>query len=87
MLAKSFHNRHKIFYLGRKPNRRIDDLINLLFIIENDNYMRRKPFLIYSESDLMCSYSVKSRHDRDLTFSDVHVPCIADIDNLSDEMK
>ena len=35
----------------------------------------------------MCSYSVKSRHDRSLKISDVRVQCIANIDSLSDEVE
>lgn len=34
MFAEAFHNKLKTFYMDRKPNKRLDDLINLLLVIE-----------------------------------------------------
>ena len=34
MLAESFHNKLKTFYLQRMSNKQIDDLINVLLEIE-----------------------------------------------------
>ena len=40
MYVESFHNRLKTYYMKRRANRRIDDLLNLLLEIEEDDYWR-----------------------------------------------
>ena len=42
MFVESFHNKIKTFYLERMPNKRIDDLINVLLEIEADDYWSHK---------------------------------------------
>ena len=37
MFVESFHNKLKKFYLERMPNKRIDDLINVILEIEADD--------------------------------------------------
>ena len=40
MLCESFQNKLKTFYLDRRPNKRLDDLVNLVLAIEEDGYWR-----------------------------------------------
>ena len=42
MFAESFHNKLKAFYMERKPNKRIDDLVNLLLTIEEERLLASK---------------------------------------------
>ena len=42
MFVESFHNKLKKFYLERMPNKRIDDLINVILEIEADDYWSHK---------------------------------------------
>ena len=37
LFVESFHNKLKTFYLERMPNKRIDDLTNVLLEIETDH--------------------------------------------------
>lgn len=39
--VESFHNRLKKVYFGRKPNKRMDDLLDILLSIEQDDYATR----------------------------------------------
>ena len=47
MFVEASHNRLKTFYMDRRPNKRIDDLVNLLLTIEEDDYWRRKRDTLY----------------------------------------
>ena len=38
MYVGSFHNVLKAYHMERKPNKRVDDLINVLLTYEEDNY-------------------------------------------------
>ena len=38
MYVESFHDVLKTYYMERKPNKRVDDLINVLLTYEEDNY-------------------------------------------------
>ena len=40
MFVESFHNRLKTFFMQRKINKRIDDLVILLLDIEEEDYWR-----------------------------------------------
>lgn len=37
LFAESFHNKLKTFFMERKPNKRLDDLINFLLAIEQED--------------------------------------------------
>ena len=50
MFVESFHNKLKTFFMKRRPNKRVDDLINLLLTIEEEDYWRRKRDIEYYES-------------------------------------
>ena len=63
MLVESFHNRLKTFYMNRKPNKRLDDLIALLLRIERDDFLRRTKRLVYKECDSLNPHESKIRHD------------------------
>ena len=66
MFVESFHNRLKTFYMDRKPNKRLDDLINLLLSIEEDDYWRHKRDLIYNVGSFQVSMP---RHKRGIAIS------------------
>ena len=38
MYVEFFHNVLKTYYMERKPNKRVDDLINVPLTYEEDNY-------------------------------------------------
>ena len=42
MFVESFHNKLKIFFMEQIPNKRVDDLINILLTIEEGDYWRRE---------------------------------------------
>ena len=42
MFVESFHNKLKTFFMEQRPNKRVDDLINLLLTKEEEDYWRRK---------------------------------------------
>ena len=42
MFLESYHNRLKTFYMKRKKNKRIDDLLNLLLHVEEEDFWRHK---------------------------------------------
>jgi hypothetical protein len=66
--VESFHNRLKTVYLKRKPNKRIDDLIQILLGIENEDYWRRK-----RRSTFGVNLSVNERHSKGLKIPDSFV--------------
>ena len=47
MFVETFHNKLKTFFMERRPNKQVDDLINLLLSIEEEDYWRRKRDLEY----------------------------------------
>ena len=47
MFDESFHNKLTTFYLERMPNKRIDDLKNVLLKIEADDYWSHKRRTVY----------------------------------------
>ena len=73
MLVESFHNRLKTFYMNRIPNRRLDDLVNLLLHIEKDDYLRRKKGLLYKDCEDSNTFGIGSRHERGMKISDQDV--------------
>ena len=48
MYVESFHNALKTYYMKRKTNNRVDDLINVLLTYEEDNYWQHKREKIYT---------------------------------------
>ncbi|KAI8482789.1 hypothetical protein Bbelb_394510 [Branchiostoma belcheri] len=75
MFCESFHNRLKTFYLKRKANRRIDDLIQVLLRIEEDNFWRRNSDILY-HSNSLCD--LQPRHKRGVGIPDKD---IEEVDN------
>ena len=74
MFAEAFHNRLKTFFMKRQPNRRVDDLINLLLEIEEEDFWRRKRDLQYkSTTTPRLSISQESRHKNGLKIEDKDV--------------
>jgi len=63
MLVVSFHNRLKTFYLERKPNKILDDLVHLLLEIERDDFMRRRKSIAFKESETGSLILLKRRID------------------------
>ena len=68
MCVESFHNVLKTYYMERKPNKRVDDLINVLLSYEEDNYWRHKPEKICATKHQ--SANNNSRHTRGMSISD-----------------
>ena len=69
MFLESFHNKRKNFYLKRMPNKRIDDLINVLLEIEGDNYSSHKRRIVYldvpkkdTDSDIRYEINIPDAH-------------------------
>ena len=58
MYVESFHNVLKTYYMERKPNKRVDDLINVLLTYKEDTYWRHKREMIYikTTTDLQMIY-------------------------------
>ena len=50
MWSESFHNVLKTYCMKRKPNKRVDDLINVLLTYEEDTYWRYKQQNIYQHN-------------------------------------
>ncbi|XP_057301394.1 uncharacterized protein LOC130635887 [Hydractinia symbiolongicarpus] len=72
MFVESFHNKLKTFFMERRPNKRIDDLINLLLTIEEEDYWRKKRSLTYYGN--LKNISIEdSRHTKGLNISDAKV--------------
>ena len=67
MYVGSFHNVLKTYYMERKPNKRVDDLINVLLTYEEDNYWRHKREQIYATKHQ--SAKNNSRHTRGISIS------------------
>ena len=86
MLVESFHNRLKTFYMNRIPNRRLDDLINLLLRVERDDYLRRTKQLVYKECDVFNTFGARTRHERGLKISDEDVSCLSDGGSCYDDV-
>lgn len=84
MLVESFHNRLKTFYMNRTPNKRLDDLIDLLLRMEKDDFLRRTKHHVYNESESFNAHESKVRHDRGLKISDGDIFALnVDNDNIS----
>ena len=76
MYVESFHNRLKTRYMQRRPNRRLDDLVNLLLEIEQDDFNRWCRSVALNEVYTSNSYNTENRHERGLKISDEQVFCI-----------
>ena len=62
--------------MKRKPNKRIDDLIDMLLKIEEDDYMRRQRMLLYETGVSHNSSNNESRHTKATKIADNEVTCI-----------
>ena len=76
MFVESFHNKLKTFYMDRRPNKRVDDLLNLLLVIEEDDYWRHKRDTFYNNPETKVGLNKtnkKSRHFKGVNIPDSHV--------------
>ena len=73
MFVESFHNKLKTNFMERKPNKRIDDLVNLLLTIEEEDYWRRKREIEYFEKTNNIATDGSNRHKKGLNIPDAHV--------------
>ena len=71
MYVESFHNVLKTYYLERKPNKRVDDLINVLLTYKEDPYWRHKREMIYATKHQ--SANNNSRHTRGMATADEYL--------------
>ncbi|XP_065647824.1 uncharacterized protein LOC136077117 [Hydra vulgaris] len=69
MLCESLHNKLKTVYMERRPNKRLDDLINLLLTIEEDSYWHHKRDTIY-HGTISLPKKYKKRHEKGMLISD-----------------
>ncbi|XP_047136661.1 uncharacterized protein LOC124813534 [Hydra vulgaris] len=83
MLCESFHNKLKTVYMERRPNKRLDDLINLLLKIEEDSYWRYKRDNIYLGTISLPKY-YKKRHEKGMLISD---NCVVNVYQLNTQLK
>ncbi|KAK3926099.1 Krueppel-like protein 1 [Frankliniella fusca] len=75
MYCESFHNKIKTFYLERKQNRRVDDLINLLQEAERDRYLEHLEMVLENRLKAEVPISHKRRHVRGIAISDDDISC------------
>ena len=68
MYVESFHNVLKTYYMERKLNKRVDDLINVLLTYEEYTYWRHKGEKIYATKHQ--SANNNSRHTRRMAIVD-----------------
>ena len=68
MYVESFHNILKTYYMERKPDKRVDDLTNVLLTYEEDAYWRHKREKIYETKHQ--SVNNNSRHARGMAIAD-----------------
>ena len=73
MFVESFHNKLKTFFMERRPNKRVDDLINLLLTIEEEDYWSRKRDVEYYESLADQPTDQINRHEKGINIPDAHV--------------
>ncbi|KAK3920487.1 Zinc finger and BTB domain-containing protein 11 [Frankliniella fusca] len=77
MLVESFHNILKTVYMKRRPNKRLDDLVDLLLTIEEDYYTRyTNAILLNSMSDKDYS-DLSKRHLKGMEINDSDVTQIS----------
>lgn len=75
MYAEAFYNKLKTFYLDSRPTKQLDDLINLLFKIEEDDYWRHKREVLYSTNPSI-KKTENNRHEKELVIIDKDVEVI-----------
>ena len=80
MYAEAFHNKLKTFYMDRRPNKRLDDLINLLLVIEEDDYWRHKRDAIYLNN--VSSKAESNRHTKGMNITDISVEATSTPDQV-----
>ena len=73
MFVESFQDKLKTFFVERRPNKRVDDLIILLLTIEEEDYWRRKRDVEYYESLVDQPTDQINRHEKGINISDAHV--------------
>ncbi|KAK3924323.1 Methionyl-tRNA formyltransferase [Frankliniella fusca] len=70
MYVESFHNILKTIYLKRKPNKRIETLVNLLLEVEEDYYTRRQTTICTVAPREQYFQYISERH-----LKGVNIPC------------
>ena len=76
MYVESFHNRLKTFYMNRRLNKRIDDLLNILLDIEENDYWRYRRDLEYRSGRNI--QKEISRHTRGIKIQDIDIVRVND---------
>ncbi|XP_026685105.1 uncharacterized protein LOC113470673 [Diaphorina citri] len=72
MYVESFHNILKSIYLKRRPNKRVDTLLNLLLQVEEDNYSRRNLSLVTNNREAVIN-SISQHHVKSVSILDNNV--------------
>ena len=73
MFAEPFHNKLKTFFMERRPNKKVDDLINLLLTIEEEDSWRRKRDVKYYDSLVDQPTDQINHHEEGINIPDAHV--------------
>ena len=76
MFVESFHNKLRTFYLERVPNKRIDDLINVLLEIEADDYWNHKRRIVYLDVPKK-DIDSDIRYERGINIPDAHMTALS----------
>ncbi|KAI5699834.1 hypothetical protein M8J75_009490 [Diaphorina citri] len=75
--VESFHNKLKKVYFQRKPNKRMDDLLDVLFTIEQDDYAARQRETIFN-CNLVEDLVIDRRHNNGMEIADACIHKIND---------
>ena len=76
MYIESFHNRLKTFYMNKRLNKRLDDLIKILLIIEEEDHWRHRKQMLYESGRNMQKQT--SRHKRGIKIKDIDVEQVSE---------
>ena len=76
MFVESFHNKLKTFYPERTPNKRKDDLINVLLEIEADDYWSHKRRIVYLNV-IKEDIGSDIRYERGTNIPDAHMTALS----------
>ncbi|KAK3928240.1 Zinc finger protein 511 [Frankliniella fusca] len=77
MHVESFHNILKTVYLNRKPNKRVDDLLDILLQVEEDYFVRYQNAVMTESLSDEDFDAILKRHDRGIKISNLHVANIS----------
>ena len=72
MFAEPFHNKLKTFFMERRPNKKVDGLINLLLSTEEEDSWRRKRDVEYYDSLVDQPTDQINHHEKGINIPNAH---------------